>query len=96
MHTPAPDGTTPAGPASRAAQLWVEHCSQRNRALAAAARFVAANAALARHLAEVAQALGKATLAARLEQEATRELQNFAQIQVMLAGLAPDDTTARG
>jgi two-component system chemotaxis response regulator CheB len=70
----------PIAPAFSAEQLWVEHCNQRNRALAAAARFLSENAALARDLSEVARALGNDTLAARLEQEATRERQNFAQI----------------
>jgi hypothetical protein len=64
------------------------HCTQRNRTLAAAARSLAENAALARDLAELGRALGKETLAARLEQEAARGRQNFEQIQVMLEGLA--------
>jgi hypothetical protein len=75
-------------------QLWVEHCTRRNRALASAARSLAENAALASDLAELARALGKQPLATRLEQEAARERQNFEQLQVMLETLAQDDSTA--
>jgi two-component system chemotaxis response regulator CheB len=79
-----------------AEQLWVEHCTRRNRTLAAAARILAENAALARDLAEVGRALGKGSVAARLEQEAALEQRHLQQVQVMLEGLAPDGTTTRG
>ena len=84
------------GHAFSAEQLWIEHCTQRNRTLAAAARSLAENAALARDLAELGRALGKDTLAARLEQEAALEQRYVEEVQAMLAGLAPDDTAARG
>jgi two-component system chemotaxis response regulator CheB len=83
------------GHAFSAEQLWIAHCTQRNRTLAAAARILAENAALAHDLAALGRALGKDTLAARLEQEAAQEQRYFEQVQVMLEAIAQDDTTIR-
>ena len=67
-----------------AEQLWIEHCARRNRTLAAAARSLAENSALARDLAELSRALGRTDLAARLEEQAAAEDRHFEQIRAML------------
>jgi two-component system, chemotaxis family, protein-glutamate methylesterase/glutaminase len=66
------------------AEVWIEHCAMRNRALGAAARALAENADLARALAEQATAVGNAALAARLEEEARSEERYIGQILEML------------
>ena len=71
-------------------QLWIEHCTMRNRDLAAAARSLAENADLARTLAAQARAVGNGALAMRLEDEARSEEGHVGQILEMLEGLAPD------
>jgi two-component system, chemotaxis family, protein-glutamate methylesterase/glutaminase len=77
-------------------QLWIEHCAARNRALLAAARSLAENAALARDLAELARVLGNDTLAARLETEAAAEDRHAEQVGAMLDGLEAGDAGASG
>jgi two-component system, chemotaxis family, protein-glutamate methylesterase/glutaminase len=78
-------------------QLWIEHCAARNRALRAAARSLAENAALARDLAELARALGRVALAARLEAEAAAEARHVEQVRAMLGELEAEGTErARG
>ena len=67
-----------------AEQLWIEHCARRNRTVAAAARSLAENSALARDLAELSRALGRTELAARLEEQAAAEDRHFEQIRAML------------
>ena len=77
-----------------AARLWIEHCAARNRALLSAARALAENAALARHLVDWADARGEQALAARLREEAAREEEHLVQLRVMLEDLpveAPSD-----
>lgn len=78
-----------------ALELWIEHCSARNRALKVAARELAENAALARHLAVWATERGDAAMARRLEEEAAAEDEAYEQVQTMLDGLGGDasDTT---
>ena len=75
-----------------ALELWVEHCTARNRALKIAARELAENAALARHLATWASERGEMAMAARLEEEAASEDAAYAQVQAMLDGLGGDDS----
>ena len=75
-----------------ALQLWIEHCSARNRALRAAARALAENAALARHLASWARERGDGAMARRLEEEAASEDDAYEQVEVMLDGLVGDDS----
>ena len=71
------------------AEAWIEHSVARNRALLTAARVLAENAALARHIAASAQARGDAAVAVRLEDEAQEGDRLYAQIRAMLEGL-PD------
>jgi hypothetical protein len=66
------------------AEVWIEHCAMRNRAIGAAARALAENADLARALADEATALGNAALAARLEEEVRSEQRYIGQILEML------------
>ena len=72
------------GHAFTPAQVWIEHCAMRNRALGAAARALAENADLARALADEARALSNDALAARLEAEAQSEERHIGQILEML------------
>jgi two-component system chemotaxis response regulator CheB len=72
------------GHAFTPAQVWIEHCTMRNRALGAAARVLAENADLARTLAREAKALSNGALAARLEAEARSEERHIGQILEML------------
>jgi two-component system chemotaxis response regulator CheB len=72
------------GHAFTPAEVWIEHCAMRNRALGAAARSLAENADVARALAEQATAFGNAALAARLEEEARSEERYIGQILEML------------
>ena len=69
------------------ADLWIEHSVTRNQALLTAARALAENAALARHIASSAEARGDTAIAERLEQEAREEDRLYAQVQAMLEGL---------
>src|SRR5215208_8369394 len=62
-----------------ALELWIEHCTTRNRALRVAARELAENAALARHLAVWARERGDAVMASRLDAEATSEDEAYEQ-----------------
>ena len=82
------------GHAFTAAELWIEHCAMRNRALGAAARVLAENADLARALAEQARALGDGKLAARLEEEARAEERHVGQVLEMLEEVGADDSEA--
>ena len=75
-----------------ALELWIEHCTTRNRALRTAARELAENAALARHLATWARERGEEPMAARLEEEAASEDEAYEQVRAMLDGLGGDDT----
>jgi hypothetical protein len=75
------------GDAFSALELWVEHCAARNRALLAAARALAENAALARKLAGWADTQGNAEAAARLAGEAEYEDRAYAQVRELLDGL---------
>ncbi len=76
------------------AEVWIEHCAMRNRALGAAARALAENADLARALAEQATGLGNAALAARLEEEARSEERYIDQILEMLEEIGAGDPEA--
>ena len=69
------------------ADLWIEHSVSRNQALLTAARALAENAALARHIAASADARGDTAVAERLSQEAREEGRLYAQVQAMLEGL---------
>ena len=82
------------GHAFTPAEVWIEHCAMRNRALGAAARALAENADLARALAEQATALGNAALAARLEDEARSEERFIGQILEMLEEIGAGDPEA--
>ena len=69
------------------AEVWIEHSVARNQALLTAARALAENAALARHIASSAEARGDTAVAARLEDEAQEEDRLYAQVRAMLEGL---------
>jgi hypothetical protein len=71
----------------KAAQLWVDHCAARNRALQSAARALAENAALARRLAAWTREQGNVEAAEQLEQEAVAEDRLYEQVRGMVAGL---------
>ena len=73
------------------AEVWIEHSVARNQALLTAARALAENAALARHIASSAQARGDAAVAVRLEDEAQEGDRLYAQIRAMLEGLPEPD-----
>src|SRR3954453_12054412 len=73
-----------------AAELWVETCAMRNRALGEAARTVAETIDLANALAQEARTAGNETLAARLQEEAQSEKQYVGQLIAMLEDLAAD------
>lgn len=91
--TVGPDaGPTPRlacriGHAFEAAQLWVEHCAARNRALSAAARALAENAALARRLAAWTRAESNVGAATELERAAAEEDRLSEQVRRLAAGL---------
>jgi two-component system chemotaxis response regulator CheB len=70
-----------------AAQLWVEHCTARNRALQSAARSLAENAALARRLAGWTRQQGNLEAARQLEEEALEEDRLYEQVRHMIEGL---------
>jgi two-component system chemotaxis response regulator CheB len=72
------------GHAFTPAQLWIETCAMRNRALGAAARAVAETVDLARTLAAEARVAGNEPLAARLEAEAQAEERYVGQLLEML------------
>ena len=76
------------------AEIWIEHCAMRNRALGAAARALAENADLARALADQARALANDALAVRLEQEARAEEHHVGQILEMLEEIGAGDPEA--
>ena len=78
------------------AELWIEHSAARNRAPLMAARTVVEHAALARHLADMAEGRGDTDVAARLNEEARNEDRVYAQVRAALAGLpeAELDATA--
>lgn len=78
-----------------ALELWIEHCATRNQALRIAARELAENAALARHLATWARGRGDAQMARRLEEEAVSEDTAYQQVQAMLDGLDGADSETR-
>jgi two-component system, chemotaxis family, protein-glutamate methylesterase/glutaminase len=82
------------GHAFTPAQVWIEHCAMRNRALGAAARALAENADLARALAAEAKALGNGALAARLEAEAQSEERHIGQILEMLEEIGAGESEA--
>jgi two-component system chemotaxis response regulator CheB len=73
------------------AEMWIEHCATRNRAILTAARALAENAALARRIAASAERRGDAAVAARLEAEAQEEDRLYAQVRAMVDGLSEDD-----
>jgi two-component system chemotaxis response regulator CheB len=74
------------------AEVWIEHSVVRNQALLTAARALAKNAALARHIAASAQARGDSVVAVRLEQEAQEEDRLYGQVRAMLEGLPEVET----
>jgi hypothetical protein len=69
------------------AEMWIEHCTARNRALLTAARALAENAALARRLAASAERRGDTGVAARLVEEAREEDRLYEQVRAALEGL---------
>ena len=73
------------------AELWIEHCGERNRVLLSGARALAENAALARRLAVLANERGDAHVGMRLEEEARQEERFYEQILAMLDGLPGTD-----
>jgi two-component system chemotaxis response regulator CheB len=75
------------GHAYEAAQLWMEHCVARNRALRHAARSLAENAALARRLADWSSQHGNVEAAVQLEREAVAEDRLSEQVRDMVDGL---------
>jgi two-component system, chemotaxis family, protein-glutamate methylesterase/glutaminase len=79
------------GHAFTAAQLWIETCAMRNRALGAAARSVAETVDLARTLATEARTDGNEALAARLEAEALSEERYVGLLLEMLEDLVTDE-----
>jgi len=79
------------GHAFTPAQLWIETCAMRNRAVGAAARAVAETVDLARALTTEARAAGNQALAARLEDEARSEERYVGMLLEMLEALATDE-----
>lgn len=79
-----------------AAGLWIEHCAARNRAILAAARALAENAALARTLSRWAHERGDEALAARLEGEASEEDRCIEQVRAMVVGLGERESEDGG
>jgi two-component system chemotaxis response regulator CheB len=74
------------GDAFSAAELWIEHCAARNKALRHAARALAENAALARKLAEWTRARGNEAAARQLEEEAADNHRLGEEVGRMLEG----------
>jgi len=74
-----------------ALELWIEHCTTRNRALRVAARELAENAGLARHLTAWATERGETAMASRLAEEAASEDAAYEQVRSMLDGLDGDE-----
>ena len=83
------------GDAFSALELWLEHCAMRNQAIRTAARQLAENADLARHLARWARGRGDEQTAGRLEQEAAYEDEAFRQLVALLDGLSADDSEGK-
>jgi two-component system, chemotaxis family, protein-glutamate methylesterase/glutaminase len=79
------------GDALSAAELWIEHCAARNRALKEAARALAENAALARKLATWTGERGNLVAAAALEEQAAEGDRLHGQVRAMLEGLPEAD-----
>ena len=79
------------GHAFTPAQLWIETCAMRNRALGAAARAVAETVDLARALTAEARAAGNQALVARLEDEARSDERYIGVLLEMLEDLATDE-----
>ncbi len=79
------------GDAFSAAELWIEHCAARNRALQSAARALAENAALAHKLAAWTREHGNPAAAVRLAEEAETEDRFLEQVQEMLRGVEAVD-----
>jgi hypothetical protein len=73
------------------AELWIEHCGERNRALIKGARSLAENAALARRLAALANERGDLLVGMRLEEEAQEEDRLYEQVRAMVEGLPGTD-----
>src|SRR5262245_20402031 len=90
-----PSFTCRIGDTLSALELWIEHCDARNHALRTAARALAENAALARHLADWARGRGDATTARRLDEEAASEEIGFQQVYLLLDGLTEDRKSTR-
>jgi hypothetical protein len=80
------------GDAFSALELWIEHCTVRNQAVRVAARELAENAALARHLATWARNRGDEPMAIRLDEEATFEDEAYTHVHTLLEGLDSDDS----
>jgi len=78
-----------------ALELWIEHCTTRNKAVRTAARSLAENAALARHLADWARGRGDMQMASRLDEEATSEDDAYTQVRSLLDGLELDDSISK-
>jgi hypothetical protein len=75
-----------------AAQLWIDHCAARNRAVQSAARALAENAALARRLARWTREQGNLAAAAELEREADEEDRLYEQVRHMVEDLPEPGT----
>jgi two-component system, chemotaxis family, protein-glutamate methylesterase/glutaminase len=73
------------------AELWIDHCVERNRALIMGARVLSENAALARRLAVLANERGDAHVGMRLEEEAREEDRLYEQVRAMVEGLPGTD-----
>jgi two-component system chemotaxis response regulator CheB len=73
-----------------AVNLWIEHCTARNRAVRVAATALAENAALARHLVTWARERGNEDMAMRLESEAASEDRAFELVHALLDELDDD------
>jgi hypothetical protein len=82
------------GDSFSALELWVEHCDARNQAVKTAARALAENAGLARHLADWARHRGDDILARRLEDEAASEDAAYEQVRTLLDGLDETEDSA--
>jgi len=73
------------------AELWIEHCGERNRALIKGARALAENSALARRLAVLANERGDLLVGMRLEEEAREEDRLYERVREMVEGLPGTD-----
>jgi two-component system, chemotaxis family, protein-glutamate methylesterase/glutaminase len=72
-----------------AAELWIDHCAQRNTALKEAERLLAENAALARRLTAWSVENGIIAAAAALEEEAAEDDRLRTQVRSLWEGLRP-------